>query len=93
MAKDVSRARPSAHQPLVRGDLCRYLRSKGMIVNIDEEDPNAASFQARYLGADPNALPFETTIWWCEHTSKVLGPDDRPCDRDRCVKGRDCWEP
>jgi hypothetical protein len=92
MSTSVSRKR-SAHEPVVRNGLCRYIRSKGMIVNIDEPDSAEAGFVARYMAADPNALPYDATIWWCTMTSKPLGPDDEPCDRGKCVAGRECFEP
>ncbi len=89
MAKPTS---SSAHLPVVRDGLCRFARSKGMLVNLGEPDPRAASFSRQYLTHDPNALPFDTTIWWCEQTSKSLGPDDGPCASERCVHGRSCYE-
>jgi hypothetical protein len=80
----------SAHSPVVRDGLCRHIRSKGMIVNIDEA-PESASTQRNYLGVDPHALAWDGTVWWCTETSKTIGPDDRPCDAGRCVSGRRCF--
>ncbi len=81
----------SAHTPSVRDGLCRYIRSKGMVVNIDEDPAQDNSFVARYMAADPNALPYDATIWWCTMTSKSMGPDDGPCNRERCIAGRGCY--
>ena len=81
----------SEHSPIVRDGLCRRLRSKGMIVNIDEKPENGSS-QRNYLAVDTNAMAYDGTVWWCTETSKTIGPDDRPCDSDRCQKGRRCFE-
>lgn len=81
----------SKHAPSVRDGLCRNIRSKGMVVNIGD-DPKNDSAQRTYLMGDPHALAWDATIWWCESTSKTIGPDDRPCHRDRCVGGRGCFE-
>jgi hypothetical protein len=81
----------SAFSPLVRNGLCRHVRSKGMMVNI-AESPENDSTRRGYLEVDKNALAWDGTIWWCTHTSKTIGPDDRPCDSDRCKKGRACFE-
>jgi hypothetical protein len=78
------------HNPTVRDGLCRHIRSKGMLVNI-AEPPESDSNQKQYLQFDPNALAWDSTIWWCEETSKPVGPDDRPCHGDRCIKGRACY--
>ena len=72
----------SAHQPRVRDGLCRHIRAKGMLVNIGEKAEHELARRMRE--ADPNALPSDTTIWWCDQTSKVIGPDDKPCHRDEC---------
>ena len=81
----------SAHVPIVQDGLCRKIRSKGMIVNIDES-PENKSTRAAYLKIDPHALDWDGTVWWCAKTSKTIGPDDRPCDTGRCVAGRRCFE-
>jgi hypothetical protein len=81
----------SAYSPIVRDGLCRHVRSKGMMVNIAESPENDSSRRG-YLAVDPNALAWDGTIWWCTHTSKTIGPDDRPCDSDRCRAGRGCFE-
>jgi hypothetical protein len=81
----------SAHDPKVRDGLCRKIRSKGMIVNIDEK-PENDSTQRQYLAWDKNALPWDSTVWWCQETCTPVGPDDRPCHKDRCVAGRSCYE-
>jgi len=69
------------------------VRSKGMMVNIAESPENDSSRRG-YLAVDPNALAWDGTIWWCQQTSKSIGPDDRPCDNERCGKaaGRGCFE-
>lgn len=79
----------SAYVPVVRDGLCRHIRSKGMIVNIDES-PENQSTRRNYLAVDPHALDWDGTVWWCASTSKTIGPDDRPCDAGRCVEGRRC---
>ena len=80
----------SIHAPRVRDGLCRHIRSKGMIINIDEAPENGSS-QVNYLTVDPHALAWDGTVWWCTETSKTIGPDDRPCDSGRCQKGRRCF--
>ncbi|HEY0706824.1 MAG TPA: hypothetical protein VGG33_08510 [Polyangia bacterium] len=80
----------SAFSPRVRDGLCRHIRSKGMIINIDEA-PENASTQLNYLSVDPHALAWNGTTWWCTQTSKTIGPDDRPCDNGRCTEGRRCY--
>ena len=80
----------SVHSPRVRDGLCRQIRSKGMIVNIDES-PENKSTQKNYLAVDTNAMAYDGTTWWCTVTSKTIGPDDRPCDGDRCQAGRTCF--
>lgn len=81
----------SAHSPRVRDGLCRHIRSKGMLVNIGERPENDSS-QRQLLAADRHMLAYDATVWWCELTSKTVGPDDRPCLRERCVQGRQCFE-
>jgi hypothetical protein len=81
----------SIYAPRVRDGLCRHIRSKGMIVNIDES-PENQSTQKNYLAVDTHALAYDGTVWWCTATSKTIGPDDRPCDSDRCQKGRTCYQ-
>jgi hypothetical protein len=88
MAKGTVR---SAHEPRVRDGLCSKIRSKGMLVNIGEKPENDSS-QRQMLAADPNTMPWDGTTWWCTETSKTIGPDDRPCHRDRCLSGRACYE-
>jgi hypothetical protein len=81
----------SKHEPQVRDGLCRHIRCKGMIVNM-HEDPENDSTQRGYLLFDKNALSWDSTVWWCTQTSKTLGPDDRPCHKERCLSGRACYE-
>jgi hypothetical protein len=81
----------SAYSPIVRDGLCRHVRSKGMMVNIAESPENDSSRRG-YLAVDANALAWDGTIWWCSHTSKTIGPDDRPCEAERCRAGRKCFE-
>ena len=81
----------SAHEPRVRDGLCRHIRSKGMLVNIGERPENDSS-QRQLLAVDRNTMPWDGTTWWCNVTSKTVGPDDRPCLHDRCVAGRGCFE-
>jgi hypothetical protein len=81
----------SKYSPRVRDGLCRKIRNKGMIVHIDES-PENSSFQRTYLAVDPHALPWDGTTWWCTETTKTVGPDDRPCEAERCKAGRPCYE-
>lgn len=57
--------------------LCRRLRSKGMIMNV-EPGPSAARSDDGYF--------------WCTHTMNCLGPDGKVADRDTCQPGRGCFE-
>lgn len=68
----------SRYAPVVKNNLCRHLRSKGM-------------YTGGYHAVDPHALPFNATNWWCDRTQKELGPDDCPCDGGRCGPGRACY--
>ncbi len=81
----------SKHAPIVRYGLCRNIRSKGMIVNIGETPENDSS-QRQLLAVDKNTMPWDGTNWWCIQTGKVMGPDDKPCDGERCKAGRGCFE-
>jgi hypothetical protein len=81
----------SQYEPRVRDGLCRFVRAKGMIVSLGEGAEND-SLQRSYLAVDPNALAWDSTIWWCSQTSKSIGPDDRPCHKERCLPGRGCYE-
>ena len=67
----------------MRDGLCRHIRSKGMIVNIDEAPENVVQ-PAQLPGGRPARLAWDGTTWWCTETRKTIGPDDRPCDNDRC---------
>ncbi len=69
-----------ANEPVVRGPLCRNIRTKGMYVTGE-------------MLNDPNAMPYDATVWWCVLTQKPVGPDDGPCHRDDCRFGRKCFEP
>jgi len=84
-------SKKSVHQPHVRDGLCRHIRSKGMLVDIGEKPPNDAS-QRQMLAADRHAMAVDSTVWWCDETSKTVGPDDRPCHKGRCVQGRACFQ-
>lgn len=66
--------------PKVRAPLCRHVRCKGMYVT------------GAHL-ADPNALPYDATVWWCALTEKQLGPDFMPCGGEDCRAGRKCFAP
>ncbi len=88
MAKSTNR-KQSRHAPQVFNDLCRHVRTKGMVVNMNDPDPDG---KQRLQNQDPNSLPYDVTTWWCTQTFKQLGPDDRPCHGERCVQGRVCFE-
>jgi hypothetical protein len=92
MSNDPRDASRSRYAPHVRDGLCRHIRSKGMVLHVDER-PENDSLQRAYLAADPNALAWDGTTWWCEQTSKTVGPDDCPCHRSSCLPGRGCFEP
>ena len=81
----------SEHSPKVRDGLCRHVRCKGMLIHIDDSLETSSS-QLNYLRVDPHALAWDGTTWWCTVTSKTVGPDDRPCDNDRCKSGRSCYK-
>jgi hypothetical protein len=81
----------SIHAPRVRDGLCRYIRSKGMIVNIGEKPENDSS-RREFLAVDRNTMDWDGTSWWCQQSGKTVGPDDRPCHNSRCVSGRSCFE-
>jgi hypothetical protein len=74
----------SQYSPVVRDGLCRKIRSKGMLVHIDDGPGKGSSSRQAYLEIDQNALDYDGTTWWCTETSKTIGPDDRPCDETRC---------
>jgi hypothetical protein len=81
----------SQHDPRVRNGLCRYIRSKGMLVNIGEKPENDSS-KRQFLAVDKNTADYDGTTWWCQQSGKTVGPDDRPCYDERCTKGRSCFE-
>ncbi|MEZ6069593.1 MAG: hypothetical protein R3C10_04810 [Pirellulales bacterium] len=62
---------------------CALLRSKGMYVtgrlNPGEDDPLTGEVGDGHC--------------WCNKTQNVLGPDDALVERERCVPGRDCYQP
>jgi hypothetical protein len=41
---------------------------------------------------DKNTMDYDGTTWWCVQSGKTVGPDDRPCEKERCVSGRICFE-
>lgn len=63
---------------VVRGNLCRNIRCKGMYVTGE-------------MFADPNMLPYDATVWWCTLTQKPVGPDFQPCSAAECLAGRKCF--
>jgi hypothetical protein len=58
--------------------LCKRLRSKRMIMNVELE------YEVR--GSDDG-------YFWCTHSMNCLGPDGRVADRESCRPGRACHEP
>lgn len=56
---------------------CRYLRSKGMYIEVE---------------ADPQVPNPSDGFYWCAHTQNCLGPDSRPVEDKRCRPGRECFE-
>jgi hypothetical protein len=81
----------SVHDPRVRNGLCRYIRSKGMIINIGEK-PENDSLKRQFLAVDKNTMDYDGTTWWCQQSGKTVGPDHKPCYDERCVQGRGCFE-
>ena len=65
---------------ILRGTLCRNLRTKGMFVAGDE--------------GPPPGLPFvpDTAAFWCNLTGWAMGDDNDPANPRRCVPGRGCYE-
>jgi hypothetical protein len=61
----------SQYSPVVRDGLCRKIRSKGMLVHIDEGQGKGSTRQA-YLEIDQNALDYDGTTWWCTETEEPV---------------------
>ncbi len=57
--------------------LCRYLRSKGMYIQV-EPDPEV-----------PNS---SDGFYWCAHTQNCLGPDRSVVQKEKCQPGRECFQ-
>ena len=78
----------SIHDPRVRNGLCRYIRSKGMIVNIGEK-PENDSLKRQFLAVDPNTMDFDATTWWCQQSGKTVFHCGYPrCFAARCANRR-----
>jgi hypothetical protein len=77
----MSTPKKSQYSPVVQDGLCRNLRCKGMYVGT------------RQQMVDPNLMPMDTTNWWCNRTSKPVGPDFMPCNKGDCGSARKCFEP
>ena len=71
---------------ILRGTLCRHLRSKGMFTG--EEDP--ATLPPGAAAEPPPRI--EAAGWWCNVSGWAMGPDVLPANADRCVGGRGCFE-
>ncbi len=61
--------------------ICRHLRSKGMYVFTDGQEPEVED-------------DLDNTCYWCFQTMKAFGPDDRMVRRRECRDpSRSCYEP
>ena len=59
-----------------RQRVCKHLRSKEM-----------------YHSKEPmKEDDFHSGLYWCDQTSKGLGPDGTYCDSWECAEGRACFE-
>ena len=65
---------------LTRTAICRHLRSKGMLIEV-EPDPR-----------DVTIPSMSTGFVWCVHSQNCLGPDGKVAGREACVAGRVCYE-
>ncbi len=61
--------------------ICRHLRSKGMYVFTDAQE-------------EEHDDDCDGSFYWCVHTMKTYGPDDRMVLRRECKNpSRSCYEP
>lgn len=67
---------------IARGELCRFLRTKGMYVFGDEAIPEESPY------------PPDTAVFWCNRSGWAMGPDHVPANPVRCAAacGRECFE-
>ena len=56
---------------------CRLIRSKWMFIEAE---------------ADPTVPRSGTSICWCVHTQKCMGPDGRVVTQEDCNEERACFE-
>jgi hypothetical protein len=69
----------SDEAPTPKAVPCRHLRSKGMYVYTD--------------GNEPSHDDYDNTIYWCLKTMKGFGPDDDAVGGQECRSpGRTCYE-
>lgn len=59
--------------------VCGNLRCKGQLISGDDHREGVEWYDA--------------TIWWCEETQKVLGPDFKPAGPRACTSKRGCFKP
>ena len=72
---------PEAPAPAQPGPPCRHLRYKGMYVYTDDS-------------SSEESLDYDNTIFWCQKTSKDIGPDHGFVGREDCRDAaRGCYEP
>jgi hypothetical protein len=56
---------------------CRYLRSKGMYIEVEP---------------DPLVPNMSDGFYWCSHTQNCLGPDTQPVEAESCRPERMCYQ-
>ena len=59
---------------------CRYLRAKGMFIEVEP------------FAAEATIPSMKTGFVWCVHSQNCLGPDGKVAGYDSCVDGRNCYE-
>ncbi len=58
---------------------CRYLRAKGMFIEV-ESYPTETTIPS-----------MKTGFVWCVHSQNCLGPDGKVAGYESCVAGRNCY--
>ena len=62
--------------PELKDGHCKHIRSKEMFYEIERTE--APNYSAR--------------LYWCAHTHIPLGPDQKPCEMEKCNGSRPCFE-
>lgn len=63
-------------------NFCKHLRTKSMYVS-DKPEEALAEKEGEFVTA---------CNFWCNLTQTVVGVDDRPVHKARCIPGRSCFE-